>query len=56
MTNRETTAARSVIYPLLTALVFGTIEQAFGAASALAVQYGYELLPLEHQFTDLPEI
>lgn len=49
-------AARSVIYPLLTALVFGTIEQAFGAASALATQYGYELLPLEHQFTDLPEI
>lgn len=49
------TAARAAVYPLLSALVFGTIEQAYAAATVLATEYGYELLPLEHQFTDHPE-
>lgn len=41
--------AKSQIYPLLSGLLVGTFAQAYGAATALASQYNYTLLPIEEQ-------
>ena len=46
--SKESTA-RSQIYPLLAGLLVGTWQQSYNAASALASQYNYTLLPIEEQ-------
>lgn len=47
--NATESTAKSQIYPLLSGLLVGTFAQAYGAASALAGQYQYTLLPITEQ-------